>query len=171
MKRIGKIQGARIHELPTGSIADLAVTAAKLAANAVETAKIADDAVSQAKMDTTVIRMSLSYFQDGKVVTTILAANEHPKMRLKSGHAQLIEVPDAAGTTFTVKVNNLTDVQDMTDTLTFTQGVEAVGDVKAFTPDVTYHTADKADAIQITTAGTTTTAGEVVVTLEFLGVD
>ena len=153
---------------------DIAITNAgvvSISAGVIVEADLAADAVTQAKLDTTIIRMSLSFFQDGKSATTVLAANEHPKMRLKSGYAQLIEVADATGTTFTVKVNNLTDTQDMSDTLTFTQGTEAVGDVKAFTPDGTYHTADKADAIQITTAGTTTTLGEVVVTLDFLGVD
>lgn len=59
----------------------------------------------------------------------------------------------------------------MTNTLTFTQGTEAVADVKAFTPDVVNHTLAKDKKMTIVTSGTTATAGEVVVTLEFLGVD
>lgn len=119
----------------------------------------------------TILRMTLSYFQDGKATVEIIAANEHPRMRLKSGFAQLIEAADSAATTFTVRVYNATAAVYMTDILTFTQGTEGVADIKAFTPDGTNHTAAKADVIQLVTDGTTTTAGEVVVHLEWLSVE
>ena len=100
----------------------------------------------------------------------MLAANEHPKMQLKSGYAQLIELADTGSKTYTVQIFNGTS-DYMTDTLTFTNGTESIVDTKAFTIDATNHTLGKANLLNITTAGTTVTLGEMIVCFEYLGVD
>lgn len=165
------VAAAAITAIPNGSVTEAklgtgAVTADKIGAGAVTNAKLASDVMS-------LIRMPLSYFQDGKATVAVLAASEHPIMRLMSGYVTLNEVPDAAASTLTVKVTNTTQSVDMTDTLTFTEGTDAVGAIKAFTV-VTAAEADEADltdAISITTAGTTTTDGQVTVVLEFMAID
>ena len=86
-------------------------------------------------------------------------------MRIKAAFVQLTEVPDASGDTINVKITN--GATDMSDTLTFTEGVETKGDFKEFTLVSNQDVIASADAITTTTAGTTTTLGEVVLHLDF----
>lgn len=136
------------------------------------TANIGNQQVTQDKIDQTMLRGTSSFFIDGKMTTAVWAANLHPKAQLVRAYARLLEVPDASSTTYTVLIQNATGTVSMTNTLTFTQGTDAAGKVKAFTP-ITAGAADqiqKGDILNIVTAGTTTTAGEVEVILEFLGI-
>ena len=50
--------------------------------------------------------------------TTLLAASAHHPLRMLTAYVQLVEVPDSAGTTVTVKLQN--NGTDATNTLTFT---------------------------------------------------
>lgn len=151
-------------------ILDDTIDSADYVAGSIDAEHLADNAATQTKIDTTMLRTTLCYFINGNATTTMLAANEHPKMQLKSGYAQLIEVADGGATTYTVQIYNGTS-DFMTDTLTFTQGTEGVADTKAFTIDATNHTLGKANLLNITTAGTTVTLGEMIVCFEYLGVD
>lgn len=110
-------------------------------------------------------------FVDGKGTTIALGSEQHPSQTLLSGWVQLVEVPDSAGDTLTVLIQNATGTVSMTDTLTFTEGVETVGTVKPFTVQ-TGGGADRMESIDILniiTDGTTTTAGQVLVGLNFVG--
>lgn len=107
----------------------------------------------------------VSKWIDGKVTASeILGASRHPKMRIVRAWAQLIETGDAT-TTITVKLTN--GSTDCSDTLTFTQGTEVIGDVKAFTMVSNQDVILSGDALTATTSGTTTTAGEVMVFIQF----
>jgi len=78
-------------------------------------------------------------------------------------YATLQEVPDASATTYTVKVTDGTN--DITGTITFTEATDAAGTLKSTTIDDTYYEVATDATFTITTAGTTTTAGEIWLTL------
>ena len=112
-------------------------------------------------------RASLTHFYDGKTTGDFLIeTNQHKKVVLKSGFVQLIEVPDASATTLTVTLYNHSGA--ITDTLTFTQGTEAVGDVKAFTVQA-MNGLEETAGLKVIIGGTTATAGEVVINTEWKG--
>lgn len=111
-------------------------------------------------------RASLTHFYDGKTTGAFLIeTDQHVNMILKSGFVQLIEVPDSSTDTITVILYNHADA--ITDTLTFTEGTETVGDVKAFT--VTGGGLEETSGLRVVIGGTTTTAGEVVIHTEWKG--
>lgn len=129
-------------------------------------------AITQSKMDDSVLRFTTSYFVDGKTTTAAWATNTHPDATLVRGYVRLVEVPDALATTITVLIQNATGTVSMTDTLTFTEGTNAIGATQAFTV-ITAADADeiaKVDVLNIITGGTTTTLGQVEVCLEWSGV-
>jgi len=86
-------------------------------------------------------------------------------MRILRAFVHLIEVADAATTTLTVSLYNGSTL--MTDVLTFTQGTETLGDVKAFTLVSNQDVIEAADGLFVTTAGTTTTLGEVEIHIQY----
>lgn len=99
-------------------------------------------------------------FIDGKGTTQVVMPF---KGKVISGFAVLEEVPDSLGTTYTVKVTDGTN--DITDTLTFTEGTDSAGTLKNFTVDQSYYEFEKGDTINIVTSGTTTTKGELDIVL------
>ena len=93
---------------------------------------------------------------DGKATTTMWTLPYDAK--IVGGYVVLAEVPDATGTTYTVKLTDGTN--DISDTKTFTQGTDSAGDGKFFKIDSTYYELSAGDTLKIVTAGTTTTNGE-----------
>lgn len=142
-----------------------------------EQGKIANDQVAdgagiiQSKLDNTMFRFSVSFFLDGKGTTNVWGAGQHPTAQLVGGWVQLIEAPDATGTTYTVTVQNGTGAVTMATALTFTEGVNAPPATQALAPISAggAYNILKADALNIITGGTTTTNGQCIVTLQFLG--
>lgn len=117
-------------------------------------------------MATYSIVATLTRWIDGKAaLSEILGASRHPKMRILRAFVHLIEVADAATTTLTVSLYNGSTL--MTDVLTFTQGTETLGDVKAFTLVSNQDVIEAADGLFVTTAGTTTTLGEVEIHIQY----
>ncbi len=103
---------------------------------------------------------------DGKVAASeILGASRHPKMRIIRAFAMLLEIPDATASTYTVILQNAGT--SMTDTLTFTQGTDIVGKTKDFTMVSNQDVILAASALTFTTAGTTTTAGEILISFQY----
>jgi len=84
-------------------------------------------------------------------------------VRLVGIYATLQEIPDASADTYTVKVGDGTN--DITGTITFTEGTDAAGTLKSTTIDTTYYELDLDEVLTITAAGTTTTKGEIWLTL------
>ena len=112
-------------------------------------------------------RVSLSHFYDGKTTGDFLIeTDQHVKMTLKSGFVQLVEVPDSSTDTITVTLYNHSGA--ITDTLTFTEGTDSVGEVKAFTVQ-TMSGLEETSGLRVVVGGTTTTAGEVVISTEWKG--
>jgi len=104
-------------------------------------------------------------FIDGKITAQeVMGASRHPKIRIVAAWAMLTEVPDTA-TTLTVKLTN--GSTDCTSTITFTQGTHAIGDNQVFTLTSNQDVILSGDALTVTTAGTTTTLGEMIVFIQF----
>lgn len=85
--------------------------------------------------------------------------------KLLMGSAQLEEVPDSGASTLTVVVTDGTN--NVSDTLSFAQGTDTAGTVKNFNMVQTYWRLKAGATLRITTAGTTVTAGEMIVKLLF----
>jgi len=98
-------------------------------------------------------------FVDGKATNTIWTLPYD--CTVIGAIAILNEAPDATATTYTVKLTDGTN--DLTDTMTFTEGTDAAGVVKGFKMDTTYNGLSAGDTLKVVTAGTTTTAGETTV--------
>lgn len=111
----------------------------------------------------------ISYFMDGKITAVVLGISAHPKIKVKRAYACLTEVADAAATTYTVQLFNAGVA--VSNVLTFTQGTEVLGDVKAFTIDANYEVILNGSALTAITAGTTTTLGEVIVVVNWENVN
>jgi hypothetical protein len=98
---------------------------------------------------------------DGKQTLTLYVKENVNLLGVKT---MLQEVPDAAGTTLTVQVTDGDD-NAITDTETFTEGVDAKGAIYDHVMDATYWALDKDTQIKIVIGGTTTTLGEAIVKL------
>lgn len=122
--------------------------------------------ISASELATYSVVATITRWIDGKAsLSEILGASRHPKMRVLRAFVHLIEVADAAATTLTVTLYN--GASAMTDTLTFTQGTETLGDVKAFTLVSNMDVVEAANGLFVTTAGTTTTLGEVEIHIQY----
>ncbi len=104
---------------------------------------------------------------DGKATTHLFGDGHAPKkITIKSFQVILDQVPDGGATNYTAKLSDGTN--DVTTTVTFAQGTDAAGALKAGVVDATYQTIASGKTIDVVTSGTTTTAGEctVIVTYE-----
>lgn len=93
---------------------------------------------------------------DGKATTTMWTLPYDAK--IVGGYVVLAEVPDASGTTYTVKLTDGTN--DISDTKTFTEGTDSAGDAKFFKIDSSYYSLSGGDTLKVVTGGTTSTKGE-----------
>lgn len=98
---------------------------------------------------------------------TLLTANEHPPCRVRKASVILLEVPDASGKTITAKLHDGT--ADVTNTITFTQGVDAAMKMVDFTVDTDHDNVGVADELTLVIGGTTVTAGKVLVFADLVG--
>jgi hypothetical protein len=100
-----------------------------------------------------------------KTTTLLMGVSAHPKVRIKRAWAVLVEIPDAGASTFTIALYNGGVL--MSDVLSFAQGTDIVGKTKAFTflPDMDVIAENS--ALTAITAGTTTTAGELLIDVVF----
>lgn len=86
------------------------------------------------------------------------------KLALVRGYVELLEVPDSAATTITMQISDGTNAAS--DALTFTEGTDAVGAVKAFTPTAANLFIEN-ENIKAVVGGTSVTLGKVKVVLFF----
>lgn len=122
--------------------------------------------ISASELATYSVVGTVTRWIDGKAsLSEIFGASRHPKMRILRAFVHLIEVADATATTYTASLYNGATL--MTDVLTFTQGTEALGDVKAFTLVSNQDVIEAANGLFITSAGTTTTLGELEVHIQY----
>ena len=98
---------------------------------------------------------------DGKQTVTYRIKE---RIKVMLGSVQLEEVPDASADTITVKLTDGSN--DISDTLTFTEGTDIAGTVKTFNMDKTYWEMLPGSSLSIVVAGTTTTLGEVIVQIQ-----
>ncbi len=122
--------------------------------------------ISASELATYSVVGSVTRWIDGKAsLSEIFGASRHPKIRVLRAFVHLIEVADGGATTLTVSLYNGATL--MTDVLTFTQGTETLGDVKAFTLVSNQDVIEAANGLFVTTSGTTTTLGEVEVHIQY----
>ncbi len=103
---------------------------------------------------------------DGKATTHLFDDGHAPKkITVRSFKVILDEVPDGGASTYTAKLYD--GANDVTDVVSFAQGTDAKGALKAGSVAATYQTIEAGETIDIVTAGTTTTAGECTVEVTY----
>jgi len=104
---------------------------------------------------------------DGKATTTVMVANAHMPCQITDCWVELREVPDAAATTYSIKLTDGSN--DITNTVTYTQGADNVGDMDHFTIDGNFDNIALAEQVDIVTAGTTAVLGEAIIHFTYVG--
>lgn len=89
--------------------------------------------------------------------TEILLSNLPVEMEVVGWFVILHEVPDAGAKTLTFKLTDGTN--DVSETITFTQGADSKAVIKASVLDMTYSTLAKDSNLYVVIGGTTTTLG------------
>lgn len=98
----------------------------------------------------------ITEFFDAKATYTLLR-NIPVEMEVVGWFVLLHEVPDAGAKTITFKLTDGTN--DITETITFTQGADSKAVIKASIIDMTYSTMAKDSNLYVVVGGTTTTLG------------
>lgn len=100
----------------------------------------------------------------GSTNPILVKADAHSKLKLIAGWVVLVDIPDASGDTLEVQIFDTQGTPaDMTDKLTFTEGVETAGATKFFTVEGTDHTIVSTLAAELVITGNTSSAGVLVV--------